>query len=104
VHQKFAAGPFQGSESMNTSVFFHVMAAILITASVFFSCLGCHFFSVVAREVYDQLPQSRWSWFASHSLLLHREYDPDSWLRTKFYFCGVAMLVCGLLAFLFWMK
>jgi hypothetical protein len=81
-----------------------VRVGIEITASAFFYCLGIHFFSVVAREVYDQLPKSRWSWFASHSLLLHREYYPDSWLRTKFYFCGIGMLACGLLAFFFWMK
>jgi hypothetical protein len=89
---------------MKTTAFFHVVAGILLTASVFFFGLGIRFFRVIAQEVYDQLPKSRWSWFAAHSLLLHREFYPDSPLRKDYWFCGFAAIACCFLGFYFWMK
>ena len=92
---------------MSTTMF-HIAAAILLSACVFLYGLGTYYFSVMAREVYRQFPQSRWSWlvswFSSHSTYLHRQYYPDSQLRKKCFICFIGMLACGFLGFFFWMK
>jgi len=92
---------------MNTHVS-HIAAAILLSACVFLYGLAISYFRVMAQEVYRQLPQSRWSWivswFAAHSLALHRAYYPDSQLRKKMFFCSIGMLACGFLGFYLWMK
>ena len=41
---------------MDTAVFFRVTAAILLTASVFFYCLGIHFFSAEPEKFTTSFP------------------------------------------------
>jgi hypothetical protein len=87
---------------MNTTRFFHMMVAILLMSAVVCYGLGIYFFSVMAREVYDQLPESGSKWlksFAFHSIILHREYYPKSRLRIIFYLCGIGSVACGVLGF-----
>jgi hypothetical protein len=85
---------------------FHIVAAIFLTACVFFFAFGNYYGYVMTRELKSRLPDSQLSWLRAwrSSPLSHRKYCPDSQTRVKWLTCEVAMVVCGFLGFFFWMK
>jgi hypothetical protein len=80
--------------------------AIFLAAFACFFVLGNYYLYLMNVELRSKLPESLWNspraWLSP--LPLHREHCPDSQTRMKCLMSAVAMILCGYLAFLTWMK